>query len=74
VSAWGEILAAQELSKVGEKVFSPNPSSIFMSRDLPRGEAKPTKSNGGVRGGNAFSSLTLPASGRRLALPLGLLI
>ena len=46
-----------EAKKTGEKVFSPDPSSISGGLGIRRAaSAKPTESKGGVWGGNAFSS------------------
>src|SRR3954470_12145683 len=45
--------------KTGEKVFSPNPSSISGSRHPRRCGSRPTKRKGGAWGGNTFSSPTL---------------
>jgi hypothetical protein len=44
-----------EESKAGEKVFSPDPSSIFGSRHLPRSECQTHKKEGWGLGREYFS-------------------
>src|SRR4051812_5193122 len=44
--------------KAGEKVFSPDPSSISLSLHSLRGGSRLTERQGGVRGGNTFPSPT----------------
>jgi hypothetical protein len=58
---WKEFRLLRKKRKVGEKVFSPSPSSIFVGWHPPRGEAKPTKIAGRGSGREYFPSLTLPA-------------
>ena len=49
----------------GRRYSPPSPSSIFLVGTRRAASARPTKSKGGVWGGNAFSSPTFPGQGKR---------